>query len=127
MTCEDAAEILKEVAQVKELLFCRLLLSLASVLPAAIRADSIQEFLSDPEINTADLRDICLRLEQPSLQEIRDACADLAQHRIPDDVIKRRDDQTALEMIRRKLMAGRFGLRPGKIPDNWRSQHEKGC
>ncbi|KAI1444975.1 hypothetical protein F5Y02DRAFT_408701 [Annulohypoxylon stygium] len=67
----------KDIKEIKLLLFCRLLLSHASLLPAAIRASSVEEFLNDPDIAGSDLRDICLKVERPSLQDIRDACADL--------------------------------------------------
>lgn len=69
--------VLDEITEIKHLFFCRLLLSHASLLPAAIRANNVEAFLADREINDADLRDICLKLENPDLQAMRDACADL--------------------------------------------------
>jgi hypothetical protein len=70
-------QLLKDVVEIKELLFCRLLLSHAALLPVALQANSIEEFLSNEKISETDLRDLCLKLERPGLQEIRDACADL--------------------------------------------------
>ena len=69
--------LLKEVSEIKHLLFCRLLFSHAGLLPVAIRADSVEEFLNDADVKDADLRDICLKMENPRPQEVRDACADL--------------------------------------------------
>nr|ATA58189.1 mfs allantoate [Neofusicoccum kwambonambiense] len=69
--------LLSQISEIKQLLFCRLLLAHAALLPVALRANSIEEFLADEEVNNTDLRDLCLKMEQPGLQELRDACADL--------------------------------------------------
>ncbi|KAH0527227.1 hypothetical protein TsFJ059_002251 [Trichoderma semiorbis] len=79
MTENEIETAIKDVREIKLLLFCRLLLAQASLLPAALRASSVDEFLNDAEIVDSDLRDICLKLEDPSLQQIRDACADFAR------------------------------------------------
>lgn len=44
-----------------------------------LRSNSVEEFLNDADIVDSDLRDLCLKLEDPSLQQIRDACADFAR------------------------------------------------
>lgn len=49
------------------------------MLPTALKVDSIQDLLLHLDVPTRELRDLCLRLEQPSLQEIRDAGADFAR------------------------------------------------
>ncbi|KAI8960401.1 hypothetical protein F5Y11DRAFT_349536 [Daldinia sp. FL1419] len=82
---EEIDSLMKDIKEIKLLLFCRLLLSHASLLPTAMRASSVEEFLSDPEIAESDLRDLCLKVEQPSLQDIRDACADLIRGDEPED------------------------------------------
>ncbi|KAH0489941.1 hypothetical protein TgHK011_001430 [Trichoderma gracile] len=79
MTNDEIESVIKDIREIKLLLFCRLLLAQASMLPAALRAGSVEEFLNDAELVDSDLRDICLKLEDPSLQEIRDACADFAR------------------------------------------------
>ena len=76
---DEIERILGELAEIKLLLFCRLLLSHATVLPAALRASSVDEFLQDKEVGDNDLRDLCLKMETPELQMIRDACADLGR------------------------------------------------
>ncbi|KAI0880759.1 uncharacterized protein GGS22DRAFT_182070 [Annulohypoxylon maeteangense] len=81
---EEIDSLTKDIKEIKLLLFCRLLLSHASLLPAAVRAPSVEAFLSDPEIAASDLRDLCLKVEQPSLQDIRDACADLIRGDEPE-------------------------------------------
>ncbi|KAI1206620.1 uncharacterized protein F4807DRAFT_463565 [Annulohypoxylon truncatum] len=81
---EEIDSLTKDIKEIKLLLFCRLLLSHASLLPAAVRASSVEEFLSDPEIASSDLRDLCLKVERPSLQDIRDACADLMRGDEPE-------------------------------------------
>ncbi|KAI1147920.1 hypothetical protein F4825DRAFT_455000 [Nemania diffusa] len=77
MEDDEIETLMQDIKEIKLLLFCRLLLSHASLLPAALRAASVDEFLNDTTITEADLRDLCLKVEQPSLQDIRDACADL--------------------------------------------------
>ena len=74
---DEIDKLLEEIIEIKHLLFCRLLLSHASLLPAAIRANNVDELLADEDINISDLRDLCLKMENPELQEVRDACADL--------------------------------------------------
>ncbi|KAI0145127.1 hypothetical protein GGR57DRAFT_507291 [Xylariaceae sp. FL1272] len=77
MEDDEIESLMKDIKEIKLLLFCRLLLSHASLLPAALRAGSVDEFLDDTDISRADLRDLCLKVENPSLQDVRDACADL--------------------------------------------------
>ena len=74
---DEIDRLLEEVMEIKRLLFCRILLSHAALLPAALRARSIEEFLNDKDVSLADLRDLCLKMEEPKLEEIRNACADL--------------------------------------------------
>lgn len=85
---KEIDEIMGEITEIKHLLFCRLLLSHASLLTVAIRANSVEEFLSDNEVKDADLRDLCLKMENPGLQEVRDACADLVRGEEEDDDMK---------------------------------------
>ena len=85
MPDDEIETLLKEIAEIKNLLFCRLLLSHAALLPAALRANSIDEFLDDKEVTLEDLRDLCLKIEKPGLQEVRDACADLARRDEEED------------------------------------------
>jgi AcrR family transcriptional regulator len=82
---EDIQRLMSEITEIKLLLFCRQLLSHPKLLPAALRAADIDDFLSDTSISEADLRDLCLRVERPSLQALRDACADFARGDEPDD------------------------------------------
>ncbi|KPM43969.1 hypothetical protein AK830_g2623 [Neonectria ditissima] len=79
MTKDEIDWVVNDILEIKVLLFCRLLLAQASMLPAALRATSVQEFLDDAEITESNLPDLCLKVEKPSLQEIRDACADFAR------------------------------------------------
>ncbi|KAK5122094.1 hypothetical protein LTR85_004340 [Meristemomyces frigidus] len=128
---DEVNKILSDVAKIKELLFGRLLLSQAAVLPAALRAGSVEEFLADPEVSREDLRDLCLRVEQPQLQEIRDACADLIRGDAGEEdeaEDEEQDEQTAAD---RALAAGRkrrealVRRNKGELPDQWRSKHEE--
>jgi len=83
---DEADKILDEVAEIKLFLFCRPLLSHAAILPNALKANSIEELLQDSKFSTTDLRDLCLRSEQPALQDIRDACADFFQGDAPQEL-----------------------------------------
>lgn len=123
MPAEETDKILSEVAEIKLLLFCRLLLSQAAVLPNALKAQSIEEFLKDSEVATADLRNLCLRLEQPSLQEFRDACAnffrgDAADEDISDDHVDIEDASEAREVKNLQKFKHKH------VPDRWQSKHE---
>lgn len=80
MSDDEIDVLLEEVSEIKHLLFCRLLLSHASLLPAAIRADSVDAFMKDADVKDANLRDLCLKMESPGPQEVRDACADLLRN-----------------------------------------------
>ena len=72
----ETDKLMNEIAEIKHFLLCRLLLKDAVLLPAAQKAASLDEFFNDTEVKTQDLRDLCLKLEEPQLQDIRDACAD---------------------------------------------------
>lgn len=79
MTNDEVETLINDIKEVKLLLFCRLVLAQASMLPAALRASSVEEFLSDAQVAESDLRDLCLKVAEPTLQHIRDACADFAR------------------------------------------------
>lgn len=74
-------QLLVEVAEIKNFLFCRLLLSQATLLSIALETDSIEDFLERSEVTREHLRDLCLKLERPNLQDVRDACADFIRER----------------------------------------------
>lgn len=82
---EDVKRLVSEITEVKAFLFCRQLLSYPSLLSAALKANSIEEFLADKSLPETDLRSLCLRVESPGLQALRDACADFARGDEPDD------------------------------------------
>ncbi|KAM7215461.1 hypothetical protein V8F06_009127 [Rhypophila decipiens] len=111
---EDITKLISEITEIKLLLFCRQLLSHSKLLPAALRAKSIQEFLADPSISDSDLRDLCLQVEKPSLQALRDACADYFRGDEPDDYEdeeekeeeEREKNQTTHEYIRHHARYG---------------------
>lgn len=93
--------LLDEMAEIKELLLCRLILSQSNLLPIALRSQNLAEFLADSELTRADLRDLCLKYERPKLQEIRDACADFARgdgEASDDEGEDDDDEQTAHEL-----------------------------
>ncbi|KAF7560550.1 hypothetical protein G7046_g3593 [Stylonectria norvegica] len=103
MMNDEIESAVKDIEEIKLLLFCRLLLAKASLLPAAIRASSVEQFLSDAELSESDLRDLCLKVEKPSLQEIRDACADFARGDEVDDVeveVEDEEDESFEDLLR---------------------------
>ncbi|KAK4504763.1 hypothetical protein PRZ48_002725 [Zasmidium cellare] len=131
MPADELEQLLDDIAEIKQLLLCRLLLSQAALLPAALRAKSVDEFLADPEITTSDLRDLCLRVEQPSLQEIRDACADFARGEADDsdddDGDPAVDEQDAFDKtISNRTASGLTGmLHRTCLPEKWSSKREE--
>lgn len=128
---DEVSDLLNEITEIKHLLFCRLLLAHASLLPAAIRANSVEEFLNDREVHDTDLRDLCLKMENPGLQEVRDACADLIRVEENDE-----DDRDAIDTKMAhdheegKKEAGGWRAiptrhRPGDLPKVWNSKFGK--
>lgn len=49
---DEIDQLLADMAEIKHLLFCRLLLSHAALLPAAIRAGSVEDLLNDKKLQT---------------------------------------------------------------------------
>lgn len=97
MTDDEIESAVKDIREIKLLLFCRLLLAQASMLPAALRSNSVEEFLNDADIVDSDLRDLCLKLEDPSLQQIRDACADFAHGNDAEEEAEDMSDESDTE------------------------------
>ncbi|KAL5383648.1 hypothetical protein DPSP01_005754 [Paraphaeosphaeria sporulosa] len=106
---DELDKLLEEVAEIKHLLFCRLLLSHATLLPIALRSDSIEDFLADDDVTREHLRDLCLKLERPGLQDVRDACADLV----------RGEDETAEYTGAKGSEEDDEDNKKGKIPDKY--------
>ena len=124
---EEVDPLIEEIGEIKRLHFCRLLLSNAALLPAALRSKSIDDFLNDEEISVTDLRDLCLKIEQPRLEEIRDACADLIRsgeesEGDEDDAIDAADQAPEGNMIHKPL---RWRPPRDSIPQSWLSKREK--
>ncbi|KAL8383671.1 hypothetical protein RB595_010733 [Gaeumannomyces hyphopodioides] len=75
------------------------LLSHAALLPIALRSGSVEEFLADPAlVDSSELRDLCLQIEKPTLQALRDACADFARGDADDGRPGLRGDELVEEM-----------------------------
>ena len=82
--------------------------------------------MNDTEISLADLRDLCLKMEQPGLEEIRDACADLMRSgEEVEESDSEHDDENAIATRNKK--AQKFQFRKGRdaLPESWMSKHEK--
>lgn len=126
---DQIQQLLAEIHEIKYLLFCRLLLGHVALLPAALRANSVDEFLADPEVTTAALRDICLKMEKPSMQDIRDACADLFRS-------EEEEEEADIEMAKPDVNPAssdydEHGMpmfkprkRKGELPDTWKPKSE---
>jgi len=129
-TPAEVDELIPEIVEIKHLLLCRLLLSHTSLLPAALKARSVEEFLADPEVSESDLRDLCLKMERPTLQEVRDACADLkrADEEYDDDDDAEaegdndEDNQRATGPIR--FFDERLHTKKCAVPAKWKPKHE---
>ncbi|RAL64844.1 hypothetical protein DID88_001440 [Monilinia fructigena] len=111
----EIQRLLDEVSEIKHLLFCRLLLRHAALLPAALRADSIEAFFEDKEVTSAALRDVCFKMEKPSLQEIRDACADFFRSEEEEEEEEEEKQKSRMSLKRK---------RRGELPGTWRSKRE---
>ncbi|KAK7984000.1 hypothetical protein PG989_011402 [Apiospora arundinis] len=110
MTKDEINEVTRDIKEIKQLLFCRILLSHTALLPKALKANSIQEFLEDLDMTDADLRDLCLKLERPTLQDLRDACADLFRGDEPEEEDHgegtEQEEETLEELILQKRRHG---------------------
>lgn len=126
----EIRRLLDEVSEIKHLLFCRLLLGHAALLPAALRADSIEAFFEDQEVTGIALRDVCLKMEKPSLQEIRDACADFFRSDEENEEQDQTDDADHHESHEAKpidpydLKMRLSKKKRGELPGTWRSKRE---
>ncbi|PGH06359.1 hypothetical protein GX51_02369 [Blastomyces parvus] len=126
---DEVDQLLDDIVEIKNYLFCRLLLGNAVLLPAALRSSTINDFFNDPNVTVHSLRDICLKLEQPGLQDIRDACADFARGNADSIEVSDSDEEEEPEsdddddddddwVVRRSS-------RRHNIPDKWQSKREK--
>ena len=135
---EDIDELLQDMAEVKHLLFCRLVLAHATVLPAAVKANNVEEFLNNKEVTDTDLRDLAIKMDNPGLQEIRDACADLGRGEEEDDEDEGESakDNLDVEELATKVRKTRVfeqmkrfrqkGIRQNqKLPESWTAEREK--
>jgi hypothetical protein len=118
--------LLEEISEIKLLLFCRLLLGHAGLLPAALRANSVQAFLAAEEVTASDLRDICLKMERPGLQEIRDACADFFRSgEEEEDGIQIASTDDSEDDRDKDIMILKPQPQKGDLPEKWISKREK--
>ena len=134
---EDIDGLLQDMAEVKHLLFCRLLLAHATVLPAAVKANSVEEFLNSKEVTDTDLRDLAIKMDNPGLQEIRDACADLGRGEEEDNdegggVEEDPDSDKAVAKMPKTRSSKRIEgfhqknvRRNRKLPERWAPEREK--
>ena len=129
---EEIDKLLTDMAEIKHLLFCRLLLSHAAVLPAAIKAGSVEDFLDDKEVTDTDLRDLALKMDNPGLQEIRDACADLGREVDEEDDVyeepEEEEEDEAADKLNSRLK--QMGLANNQqkwrgLPSSWAPEREK--
>ncbi|KAG4427609.1 hypothetical protein IFR05_016909 [Cadophora sp. M221] len=119
---DETNRLIAEIAEIKHLLFCRLVLGHAALLPAALRASSLEDFLADEEVTASALRDLCLKMENPGLREIRDACADLFRaHEEPEEDVEMADE--AEEEVEEVHPYDKEIFKPkkkkGALPDKW--------
>lgn len=131
---DESKRLLSEIEEIKILLFCRLLLSHAALLPAALRANSIEEFLADEQVPAAHLPDLCIRMEAPGLQDVRDACADLfrsddervdvEETSAADPGVEHDSSDDEWEQMRKKRLF--VPKKPkGALPEKWISKREE--
>ncbi|KAK2771436.1 hypothetical protein FQN52_000501 [Onygenales sp. PD_12] len=126
---DEADRLLDEISEIKNFLFCRLLLGNAALLPAAMRSSTVHELFKDPDVSVSDLRDICLKMEQPQLQDIRDACADFFRSNDENDELSSSagddsEEETDSDEDEEHWLVSR-SRRENKIPSAWKSKREK--
>ncbi|CVL02188.1 uncharacterized protein FMAN_08270 [Fusarium mangiferae] len=89
MEDDEIDELIRDIREIKLLLFCRLVLLQASLLPAALRATTISASRS-----------------LTTLQDIRDACADFARGDKADDALPVEDDDDDDDETMEQLLQG---------------------
>lgn len=125
---DEIERLLKEVAEIKNFLFCRLLLTQSTLLPAALEAESIEEFIGKEEVTREHLRDLCLKLERPVLQDVRDACADFIRERDGVEELeepKEREEVNDYADMYKTPDKYRLKFKKGKVPENFKTKREK--
>ncbi|KAH6625600.1 hypothetical protein C7974DRAFT_434634 [Boeremia exigua] len=124
----DVEQLLDEVAEIKNFLFCRLLLAQSTLLPAALKAENIEDFMGKEEVTREHLRDICLKLERPVLQDVRDACADFIRERDGvEDLEEPKETKDADDYANTYRTPEKYRLKinKGKVPENFKTKREK--
>ncbi|KAL8731009.1 MAG: hypothetical protein Q9166_003660 [cf. Caloplaca sp. 2 TL-2023] len=122
---DEIDQLLVDMAEIKHLLFCRLLLSQANVVPAAIRVSNVNEFLDDKEVTDTDLRDLALKLENPGLQEIRGTCADFRRgEEGEEDVYEEPGEEVEVYKVK-KIGLGTLDRKRRCVPDSWVPEGEE--
>lgn len=123
---DEIEQLLYEVAEIKNFLFCRLLLTQSTLLPVALKAKSIEDFVGKEEVTREHLRDICLKLERPMLQDVRDACADFIRERDGVEDIEE-PEKEADESFDNYNVPDKYRLRfkKGTIPEKYQTKREK--
>lgn len=125
---DEIEPLLDEVAEIKNFLFCRLLLTQSTLLPVALEAGSIEDFIRNEEVTREHLRDLCLKLERPVLQDVRDACADFIRER---DGVEDLQEPEAKREVDEDVDAYktpdkyRLRFKKGKLPDRYRTKREQ--
>jgi hypothetical protein len=132
---DEIEQTLSEVAEIKSFLFCRSILSQITLLPAALESDSIEEFLNRSEVTREHLRDFCLKLERPGLQDVRDACADFIREREGEEEeeedgakVDTTDHDDAFEGKRKGRVPKEYSFTRrsrDKLPDKYLTKREK--
>ncbi|KAJ8107718.1 hypothetical protein OPT61_g8673 [Boeremia exigua] len=125
---DEVEQLLDEVAEIKNFLFCRLLLTQSTLLPAALKAESIEDFIGKEEVTREHLRDLCLKLERPVLQDVRDACADFIRERDGVEDLEEPEDKKDVDDYPNTYKTPekyRLKFKKGKVPESFKTKREK--
>ncbi|TGZ79976.1 hypothetical protein EX30DRAFT_66385 [Ascodesmis nigricans] len=82
-------EIRRQVRDIREYMFLRLVISQPSLFRVGLECNSIDEFLHNDSVSNSDLRDLSVALSRCKMESIRDACADYWLNQVmtnPDEV-----------------------------------------
>ncbi|KAI9694857.1 MAG: hypothetical protein M1822_000473 [Bathelium mastoideum] len=106
LPAEEVEKLMGGLSEIRLLLFCRLLLSHATLLPAALRANTVEEFLHDKDVSSVDLRNLS-RGDEPATNDEEDKGEDIVQ-------------------AKHKKPAPWWGIpKESTMPEKWNSKHEK--
>ncbi|KAL8775430.1 MAG: hypothetical protein Q9194_003771 [Teloschistes cf. exilis] len=128
-TIENPIELQAHTAPFPDAEIDQLLLEVAEIKTSTSKAASVDDFSSDKDVGDPDLRDLCLKMESPGLQQMRDASADLGRGEEEEDNIEGEmlggTDEDCHPDMKNRLVSGQRPAGKRGMPKSWAPEREK--